>query len=78
MKVRAVGEGQSCTVTVNGTVVHDDSQLAALDRPPGRGVVLDTGRDTPYRCVGGTIVRLQRAGFRVLAVTADGVPLPGQ
>jgi hypothetical protein len=39
-------------------------------------VIFDADRDTPYRCIGGAIFNLQRAGFRMISVRIDGVELP--
>jgi hypothetical protein len=78
VNVRAVGEAYSCTLTVNGAVVSTDADLRALARADGRRALLDTTRSTPYRCLGGAIVRLQQAGFKVVGVTAEGVPIPSR
>jgi hypothetical protein len=78
LNVRAVGEGYTCTVLANGAVVSTDAELRALARTYGKRVLLDTNRSTAYRCVGGTIVRLQQAGFKVVGVSADGVRMPGR
>ena len=78
VNVRAVGEGYTCTLTANGAVVSTDAELRALARANGKRVLLDTNRSTPYRCLGGAIVRLQQAGFKVMGVTADGVPIPSR
>lgn len=72
--MRAVGQGYNCTVTVNGAVVSTDAELRGLAQAAGKRTFLDTDRYTPYRCVGGTIVRLQQAGFKVIKLTIDGVP----
>jgi hypothetical protein len=78
INVRAVGEGYTCALTANGAVVSTDAELRALARASGKRALLDTNRSTPYRCLGGTIVRLQQAGFKVVGVTADGVPIPSR
>jgi hypothetical protein len=75
LSVRAVGEGYACTVAVNGAAVSTDDQLRALARTTGKKALVETDRNTPYRCVGATIIRLQEVGFKVLAVTADGVSI---
>ncbi len=76
---RVGGEGQACAVHVNGlTISHsqrNDANLHTLATTPGRRMIVDTDGRTPYRCVGGTIFNLQRAGFHILAVRVDGVEL---
>lgn len=76
VNVRAVGEGYTCTLTVDGAVVSTDAQLRALARASRRVASLDTNRSTPYRCVGGSIIRLQQSGFKIVRITIDGVPIP--
>jgi len=72
--VRVSGE-ETCTLTANGAVVSSDTQLRALSRANGKRAHLDTQGSTSYRCIGGAMVRLQQAGFKVVGITADGVPI---
>lgn len=72
LQVRAVGEDNTCFVTVYGELVTDEA-LRALARTHGKTAVLETDLRTPYRCVGNSISRLQEAGFKVVDVTANGV-----
>jgi hypothetical protein len=74
--VRAIGEGHTCTVTVNGAVVATDAALQAVARTTGKTALVETDRKTPYRCAGATVIRLQQAGFKVVGITVDGVPVP--
>ena len=76
LTVRAIGEGRSCTVTVNGSVVTTDADLQALARTGDKAALVETDGKTPYRCAGLTVIRLQQAGFKVVGMTVDGVPLP--
>jgi len=41
-------------------------------------MVVDASPQTPYRCIGGVVFNLQRAGFRIVSVTVDEVPVPSQ
>lgn len=78
--VRANGNGASCTVTVNGDMFFEEdfteARLQRLRDEHGRRIVLDSGAETPYRCIGGAIFNLQRAGFDLVSVQVDGIPLP--
>jgi hypothetical protein len=76
LSVRAIGEGSSCTVTVNGAVISTDTDLQALARTTAKTALVETDRKTPYRCAGVTAIRLQQAGFKVVGFTVDGVPIP--
>ena len=48
-------------------------ELAASWR--GERAVIQADSDTPYKCIGGTIFTLQRAGLRDVEVVVDGVKL---
>jgi hypothetical protein len=71
------GPASSCSIEVNGHKVTAD-ELLAIARPEatsGRRARIDTDMsETPYRCVGGAIFTLQRAGF----VDVDFVAEPAQ
>jgi len=66
-------------VRVNGVDVSrgalDLNRLRSLRGSHGDRAVVDTDLETPYRCIGGVIFDLQRAGFRFVEVTVNGVPL---
>ncbi|MFD1951769.1 hypothetical protein ACFSGX_13425 [Sphingomonas arantia] len=55
-------------------------ELLAIARPeakPGRRAFIDSNMaETPYRCVGGAIFALQRAGFKEVSFVAE--PPPSQ
>jgi hypothetical protein len=76
---RVSGDGDACAVHVNGLTIsqsqRNDANLRALATIPGRRMIVDADRRTPYRCIGGTIFNLQRAGFHILTVRVDGVEL---
>ncbi len=56
----------------------DDVGLRALARSHGGRIVVDKYPNTPYKCLGGSIINLQRAGFRIVSVRVNGVELPRQ
>ncbi|WP_174296363.1 ExbD/TolR family protein [Sphingomonas bacterium] len=62
--MNAQRDGEGCRITVNGERVTSE-QLVELSRSTSRrlGIVL-YDRDTPYKCIGGAIYSLQRAGLR--------------
>ena len=78
--VRATGEDDTCTVQVNGLTLSneelDERRLRALATAHGSRLIVDADHRTPYKCIGGTIFKLQRAGFRVVSVRVNGVELP--
>lgn len=80
--VRASGSGETCTVTVNGEVFSHEElsqpRLQRLAEEHGRRLVVDSDAYTPYRCIGGAVYELQRAGFKVVSVQVGGVPLPSR
>jgi biopolymer transport protein ExbD len=77
--VTATGAGEACTVSVNGAEFTDreftQSRLQRLAKEHAGRLVVSSDSRTPYRCIGGAIFNLQRAGFRVMAVRVDGVEL---
>lgn len=58
-----------CFVEVDGTRIATEDFAAYARRWRHRSVRLTFAGDTPYRCVGGVIFNLQRAGVRDIAVT---------
>jgi len=56
----------------------DLDRLRAVAGKHGRRVAIDTDPGTPYKCVGGVVFTLQRAGFRTVSLSVNGVPLPAQ
>ncbi|TMJ17666.1 MAG: hypothetical protein E6G94_01795 [Alphaproteobacteria bacterium] len=73
--VRAVTEGDACRVHVDGAAYAPDEltgpRLQTL-RAKTRRLVVDAAPGTPYRCVGGTVFMLQRAGFDIVSVQGNG------
>ena len=80
LQVSATGREQTCALRLDNVDVSrealDPNRLRALGAAHRRRAVVDTDPETPYRCVGGIIYDLQRAGFRIVAVTVNGVPVP--
>lgn len=78
--VRVTEQGTACTVRANGAEwsvdALDQAALRVLAREHGRRLVLDTDPRTTYRCIGAAVFKLQVAGFHIVAVTLNGVPLP--
>lgn len=61
------GVGPDCTTTVGGRQVTADELRTIGQQESKRTQVAQIETDmaqTPYRCIGGTIYRLQEAGFR--------------
>ena len=73
LTVRAIGEGDMCAVVINGVAVSTEAELRAAAGSTGRTAFVDTDRQTPYRCVGIAVIRLQQAGIKVLRISTDGV-----
>lgn len=64
------GEGATCRAVAGGRAVAFDDLADVLraEVPAGRPVLVRTDRETtPYRCIGGAIYLLQRAGVRDFA-----------
>ena len=74
------GQASTCSVSVNGRVVTYDELLviARKEAASRKDVIIDAGiSDTPYRCIGGTIYALQRAGFSIVSFARDS-PFEGE
>lgn len=80
LTVEATGRGHACSLRVNEVDVShgalDLNSLRAMRANHGGRAILDTNPETPYRCIGAAVFDLQRAGFRTVAITVNGVPLP--
>ena len=80
LMVRATGEGQHCSLMVDGVAVTsgkmDQAKLREAAKDHGRRVIIDSDSRTPYRCIGGVIFNLQAARFRTVTMRIDGVELP--
>ena len=79
LQVDASGRGQDCSLRLNGVELSRDAlrldRLQAMRANHGNKAVVDFDLETPYRCIGGVIFDLQRAGFQVVALTVNGVPI---
>jgi len=66
----AVG-GPPCTTELNGSPIASEALPSAILKSKGRrlGVVIRYGPNTPYRCIGGVMFNIQRAGVK--RVTLD-------
>jgi hypothetical protein len=73
------GPATACTIEVAGRRVTLDELLAIARRQPKpkrhARIVSDMG-PAPYRCIGGAIYTLQRAGFENVAFDAGQPPRP--
>lgn len=67
-------DGETCRIVVSGERVTSD-RLFEIARPSWkRRVVVIYDRETPFKCVGGTIWTLQGAGLtKIDAVIWDGI-----
>jgi hypothetical protein len=79
LSVRVTRDSDGCVLEVEGRRFDNQSgggeQLLSFARAwPNRRATVNMDRDTPYRCVGGPIFVLQRAGFRKIDVAMDGEP----
>jgi hypothetical protein len=71
------GPTSSCTIEVSGRQVTTEELLEISRREvkPGRAAHIDANmKETPYRCIGGVISTLQRAGFKKVEVRTDPPP----
>ncbi len=60
-----------CEIRVDGRLVTSD-ELAVLARGwEGNALIVGDGYDTPYRCVGGAVFALQRAGMQGIGFVAE-------
>jgi biopolymer transport protein ExbD len=82
LNVAATGRGHACSLRVNGVEVSRDAldlnRLRSAAATHRNRAVIDTDQETPYRCIGGVIFDLQRAGFQVVTVTVNGRPIPSR
>ena len=58
--------GPPCTTELNGSPIASEALPSAITKLKGRrfGVVIRHGPNIPYRCMGGVIFDIQRAGVR--------------
>ena len=67
-------EGERCTVTLVGRPLVFDPDGSDFRRWRGRLVTMVGTGDTPYRCVGGLIFALQRAGVERIGFISRPAP----
>lgn len=71
------GPATSCSIEVEGRRVTTDELLAIarLEAKSGRRAHIDSDMaQTPYRCLGGTIYTLQKAGFKNVGFVSEPPP----
>ena len=56
-------DGDGCHVSVNGERVTSDRLLEIGRNGRNRRAIVVFDKDTPYKCIGGAIFTLQRAGI---------------
>lgn len=82
LNVRATGREQICRVWISGVEAGleamNSSSLRRLAAAHQKRAIIDTDLETPYRCIGGVIFNLQRAGFQIISFTFDGIPVASQ
>jgi hypothetical protein len=54
----------ACRIDYNGRQLTDDQLLVLARSWRGRGVRIEGERNTPYKCIGGTLFTVQRAGVK--------------
>jgi hypothetical protein len=72
--VKVRGPASSCSIEVAGRTVTTDELLTIgrHEATKGRRAHIDSNmEETPYRCLGGVIYTLQRAGFRDVGFIAE-------
>lgn len=73
------GDGAACTTTVAGREVTQDELRSIGQQASERTRIAQIKTDmaqTPYRCIGGTIYRLQGVGFRDVRFSAESSAKP--
>ena len=66
--------GDECRFHADGQSMTLDELIVAADAWRRRGVHLDATVDTPYKCIGGAIFALQRAGVKRIDWAAEPPP----
>ncbi len=67
--------GGRCSIHVDGRPIAERDFLAFARRWRGRKAHIRGDPRTPYRCVGGVIFELQRAGFREIGLISEPAPV---
>jgi biopolymer transport protein ExbD len=76
--IKVFGQQQKCWVEFDGRTYSESDLPKLADAMPDRDreVWVSAAADTPYRCIGGAIYSIQKAGFiRIGFVTTEGTPL---
>lgn len=76
LQVRAASEAGNCQATIDGAQLPGIGQLKALARAHHQAASLNLISNVQYKCLGGTIIQLQQAGFKYISISQDGVVLP--
>lgn len=76
LRVRAASQDGNCQATIDGAELPGIGQLKALARAHHWTASLNLISNVQYKCIGGTIIRLQQAGFKHISILGDGVTLP--
>jgi hypothetical protein len=61
--ISAKRDGDGCRVTVEGERVTSERLLEIGRSSPRRRAIVIYDKDTPYKCIGGAVFTLQRAGL---------------
>jgi len=75
LMVRVEGRDRQCRTLIDGASVDPNALPERLraELQDGREVIVTGAPDTSYRCIGGVIFMLQRAGFVRFSFVADTV-----
>lgn len=80
--VRVVETGGVCTVNLNGEALTLEqiylARLQRVEKVHGRRIIVDADGNIAYRCFGGAVFNLQRAGFQVVDARVNGASLPSR
>ena len=78
VEVRLVRDGSrfGCRAEVAGKALTEEALLAAARGWRERGARVVGTPETPYKCLGGTIFILQRAGIKRVGFVAEPPPTP--
>lgn len=76
--VSVEGPAKPCAIAVGGNAVTTDQLLDIARREVSKGKAARVmgGNETPYRCIGGVIYTLQRAGFTKVEFVSDAPATP--
>src|ERR1700684_4537238 len=72
--VHVVSEAGACRLELDGRPVTQDQLLGAAHSWRRRVVRVEYGMNTSYKCIGGTLFTVQRAGVKKVGIA----PLPNE